>query len=30
MPNYSVFDKTGKKVSDIALSGAIFAVTPNA
>ena len=30
MPNYSVFDKTGKKVSDIALSDAIFAITPNA
>ena len=30
MPNYSVFDKTGKKVSDIALSYAIFAITPNA
>lgn len=30
MPNYSVFDKTGKKVSDIALSEAIFAITPNA
>ena len=30
MPNYSVFDKTGKKVSDIALSDAIFATTPNA
>ena len=30
MPNYSVFDKTGKKVSDIALSDAIFASTPNA
>ena len=30
MPNYSVFDKTGKKVSDIALSDAIFAFTPNA
>ena len=29
MPNYSVFDKTGKKVSDIALSDAIFAITPN-
>ena len=28
MPNYSVFDKTGKKVSDIALSDAIFAITP--
>lgn len=30
MPNYSVFDKTGKEVSDIALSDAIFAITPNA
>ena len=30
MPNYSVFDKTGKKVSDIAHSDAIFAITPNA
>lgn len=30
MPNYSVFDKTGKKVSDIALSDATFAITPNA
>ena len=30
MPNYSVFDKAGKKVSDIALSDAIFAITPNA
>lgn len=30
MPNYSVFDKTGKKVSDIAFSDAIFAITPNA
>ena len=30
MPNYSVFDKSGKKVSDIALSDAIFAITPNA
>lgn len=30
MPNYSVFDKTGKKVSYIALSDAIFAITPNA
>lgn len=30
MPNYSVFDKTGKKVSDIALSDAIFAIIPNA
>lgn len=30
MPNYSVFDKTGKKVSDIALSDTIFAITPNA
>lgn len=30
MPNYSVFDKTGKTVSDIALSDAIFAITPNA
>lgn len=30
MPNYSVFDKTGKKVSDIALLDAIFAITPNA
>ena len=30
MPNYSVFDKTGKKVSDIALSDAIFAITPTA
>ena len=30
MPNYSVFDNTGKKVSDIALSDAIFAITPNA
>lgn len=30
MPNYSVFDKTGNKVSDIALSDAIFAITPNA
>lgn len=30
MPNYSVFDKTGKKVSDIAISDAIFAITPNA
>ena len=30
MPHYSVFDKTGKKVSDIALSDAIFAITPNA
>ncbi len=30
MPNSSVFDKTGKKVSDIALSDAIFAITPNA
>lgn len=30
MPNYSVFDKTGKKVSDIALSDAIFAITQNA
>lgn len=30
MPNYSVFDKTGKKVSDIALSDAIFAITPSA
>lgn len=30
MPNYSVFDKNGKKVSDIALSDAIFAITPNA
>ena len=30
MPNYSDFDKTGKKVSDIALSDAIFAITPNA
>lgn len=30
MPNYSVFDKTGKKVSDIVLSDAIFAITPNA
>ena len=30
MPNYSVLDKTGKKVSDIALSDAIFAITPNA
>lgn len=30
MSNYSVFDKTGKKVSDIALSDAIFAITPNA
>ena len=30
MPNFSVFDKTGKKVSDIALSDAIFAITPNA
>ena len=30
MPNYSVFDKTGKKVSDIALSDAIFVITPNA
>lgn len=30
MPNYSVFDKTGKKVSDVALSDAIFAITPNA
>ena len=30
MPNYSVFDKTGRKVSDIALSDAIFAITPNA
>lgn len=30
MPSYSVFDKTGKKVSDIALSDAIFAITPNA
>ena len=30
MPNYSVFDKTGKKVSDIALSDAIFAIPPNA
>lgn len=30
MPNYSVFDKIGKKVSDIALSDAIFAITPNA
>ena len=30
MPNYSVFDKTGKKVSDIALSDAIFEITPNA
>lgn len=30
MPNYSVFDKTGKKVSDIALSDAIFTITPNA
>ena len=30
MPNYSVFDKTGKKGSDIALSDAIFAITPNA
>lgn len=30
MPNYSVFDRTGKKVSDIALSDAIFAITPNA
>ena len=30
MPNYSVCDKTGKKVSDIALSDAIFAITPNA
>ena len=30
MPNYSVFDKTSKKVSDIALSDAIFAITPNA
>ena len=30
MPNYSVFDKTCKKVSDIALSDAIFAITPNA
>ena len=30
MPNYSEFDKTGKKVSDIALSDAIFAITPNA
>lgn len=30
MPNYSVFDKTGKKVSDIALSDAIFAIAPNA
>ena len=30
MPNYSVFNKTGKKVSDIALSDAIFAITPNA
>ena len=30
MPNYSVFHKTGKKVSDIALSDAIFAITPNA
>lgn len=30
MANYSVFDKTGKKVSDIALSDAIFAITPNA
>lgn len=30
MPNYSVFDKTGKKVSDIALSDAVFAITPNA
>lgn len=30
MPNYSVFDKTGKNVSDIALSDAIFAITPNA
>lgn len=30
MPNYSFFDKTGKKVSDIALSDAIFAITPNA
>ena len=30
MPNNSVFDKTGKKVSDIALSDAIFAITPNA
>lgn len=30
MPNYSVFDKTGKKVSDSALSDAIFAITPNA
>ena len=30
MPNYSVFDKTGKKVSDIALSDVIFAITPNA
>ena len=30
MPIYSVFDKTGKKVSDIALSDAIFAITPNA
>ena len=29
MPNYSVFDKTGKKVSDIALSDAIFAITPH-
>lgn len=29
MPNYSVFDKTGKKVSDIALSDAILAITPN-
>ena len=30
MPNYSVFDRTGKKVSDIALSDGIFAITPNA
>lgn len=30
MPNYSVFDRNGKKVSDIALADSIFAITPNA
>ena len=29
MPNVSVFDAAGKKVEDLALSEAIFGITPN-